>query len=152
MASKGVATIAAIAAAALLIGGGIAYTVSQNQAANKAAAAKQVADAEIAAAKKAAAENERALAMPDLPVKVSTRKAMLGSGLVAQIRNFSGAELALAVTASSSATSQFKKFQIVVPAGGAIEIGHSEGWPFTTGDELLITENGYRPMKVRIGG
>ena len=162
------AIVAGIAVAAVLVGGGVAYTVSQKQAAEQAAAAKAAADAQLAAAKAAAdaavaaakqaadqaaaaaAEKARELAMPDLPVKVSTRKAMMGAGLVAIIRNFGSKELPLAVTASSSATGQSKKFQIVVPPGGAAEIGHKEGWPFSSGDELLIAENGFRPQKVTI--
>jgi hypothetical protein len=97
-------------------------------------------------------ETDPAPAQPDLPVRVSLRSALMGSGKVAQLHNFGATELAVAVTVRSNASNQQKEWRIVIPANGTKQIGRRQGWNFAFGDELELLQDGYRPMKIRVGG
>jgi hypothetical protein len=72
------------------------------------------------------ASNEARLtevAKPDLPVMVSFRPALLGSGLVAVFKNTSSTQLEVAATFSSAATGMRRGANLVIPGNGMQEIG-----------------------------
>lgn len=95
-------------------------------------------------------EKERKLAKPDLPVRVWVRRAFVGGGMVAMMHNFGNKELALAVTAHSGATNQQYAWNIVLAPNATQEIGNDQGWAFAAGDELELSESGFRPMSFHV--
>jgi hypothetical protein len=73
-----------------------------------------------------------------LPVEVGFRDAMVGPGLVLQIKNTSSQTLTALVTISNPTMQQEKSFRVDVPAQGISEIGHKEGWVLAHGDSLKL--------------
>jgi len=139
--------------AGLLIGAGGGYMFATKTYNDQVAALAQSANAKLAAANEQiqkSNEQQQALAMPDLPTRVSFRPALIGSGLVAQIQNFGATELVIAATAKSAATNQQKSWRLVIAPGKSANIGHMEGWSFADGDELELVESGYRPLKFHV--
>jgi hypothetical protein len=146
--------------AGLLIGAGGGFTFATKTYNEQVAKINQSANAKLAAAdaqiqkqnEQIQKQNEQAqeMAQPELPLRVSVRNALMGGGKVAQLHNFGATQLAVAVTAHSSASNQENKWRIVIPPNGTQDIGHTQGWTFASGDELAIFETGYRPMKVDI--
>jgi len=90
-------------------------------------------------------EYERQVNLPVMPVVVGYRPALLGAGLVAQIKNVSGRHLSLLTTLKNPTTGQQKVVRIDVAPGQVQEIGHLEGWTFASGDQITIAHNDYRP-------
>jgi hypothetical protein len=146
MAAGNGVTIAVSLAAGLLIGGGGGYLVAGAKFNEQVAALTQAANAQIQKGN----EVQKALALPDLPLRVNMRKALMGAGEVAQLQNFGGRELVVAVVAHSPATNQSREWRLVIAPGTAQELGHKEGWAFASGDELSITDTAFRPMKVNV--
>lgn len=86
---------------------------------------------------------------PTLPVAVTFRKATLGEGHVAQIRNES--ERALAVRLRhKKAEGEPKEMILVLKGGDADELGWMEGWKFAPGDTLLVQESGHKSIRVSV--
>ena len=131
----------------------IEYSAAQTEKTQMAAQAQARLDAVIHDANAkldAANKQQQALAQQDLPVRVTKRPSLLGHGMVTQIQNFGGNQLALRVTAHSAATNQQREWRIVLGPNQSQELGQQEGWAFAVGDELDLFEDGYRPMKVRV--
>jgi hypothetical protein len=115
----------------------------KEQLANEARQQIAAIAAQAAAQTQKLQQEQSALQKPDLPVRVDFRRAMMGPR-VAVVANTSRRELALAVEISSPATKQSKTMRLVIPATrdmltpAKLEIGHSEGWAFASGDELRL--------------
>ena len=85
---------------------------------------------------------------PALPVKIAFRKAVLGSGLVAQFSNESSKELLFKLTVTNPTLNTTKEFHVRVSGDRiASEIGHAEGWAFSSGDVLTLSHNDYEPLQ-----
>lgn len=81
---------------------------------------------------------------PEVQVSVTTRPAMLGSGLVAVVENDSGSMLAITVVASRPSTGQSRSFDFVMNARARTEIGHIEGWAFVNGDTVTVSQPNHK--------
>lgn len=88
----------------------------------------------------------------DLPISVSFRPALLGSGLVATFKNNSSRTLEVAAVFSSSSTGQQRQTNLVIPSLGVQEIGHVEGWSFAAGHHVTLTNNEFRPIEYIVPG
>jgi type II secretory pathway pseudopilin PulG len=85
------------------------------------------------------------LAKPDLPLQLSFRHALVASGLVLTIRNPSSTELpVVAQFTGSGARSQ--AFRLVIPSNGAKDVGGLEGWAFSPGDSVSLSNPNYRVL------
>ena len=96
----------------------------------------------------AAEANERLQAanQPEPTVLVSFRKAFLGSGSVATIRNTSSQPISVSLVAERAATSQRRPFELIIDGGLVKEIGEREGWAFLAGDTLKVSQPGHKPV------
>jgi len=144
----------------LLIGGGGVYLLTTKQFDEKVASITQDANTKLAVAnRKLTAANaqlatmnmqNQALAQPDPPVRVITRRALLGNRLVVQFRNYGATKLEVGVTAKSAASNQQGTWHLVLAPNQTRDIGHHQGWAFANGDEIELFESGYRPLKVLV--
>ncbi len=91
-------------------------------------------------------------AKPDLPVSLSFRSPLLGSGLVGIFKNTSSSPLEIAAVFSSPATGSRREANLVLPPNGVKEIGHAEGWPFAAGQHIKLTNSQYRPAEYEVPG
>ena len=84
-----------------------------------------------------------------LPVTITMRKALLGSGRVYQFRNTSSEDLPVTIRLSNPSFTAAKTFDRVLDSNGkntATEIGHLEGWTGAPGDVIQIRSGGYDLM------
>jgi hypothetical protein len=86
----------------------------------------------------------RAEAKPDLPLSVGFRPAILGTGLVMELRNNSASELEIAAVFSSEATGQHQQRNLVLPPNRIVQLGSSEGWAFEPGQRITFSNTNYR--------
>lgn len=133
----------ALAAVTALLTTGWGYSESQ-----RAEALQSALDATIAEAN---AKLQQA-SKRDLPISVSFRQALLGSGLVATFKNNSSQTLEVAAVFSSPSTGQQKQTNLVIPSNGVQEIGHAEGWAFAAGNHVTLTNNEFRPIEYVVPG
>ncbi len=87
---------------------------------------------------------------PEPTVLVSFRKALLGSGGVATIRNIASQAISVSLVAARSATNQQRQFDLVVDGGLFKEIGELEGWAFVSGDTLKILQPGHKVVSITV--
>lgn len=87
---------------------------------------------------------------PDLPVIISYRQAMMGDGLVAQFTNNSDRFLSIVATFLNPTTNQHMTTRLDLAPKAVKEIGHMEGWAFSSGDQLTIQNNDYEPTYMTI--
>jgi hypothetical protein len=90
----------------------------------------------------------QAASLPEVPVAVSFRKAMLGSGSVAAIKNTSAQPVAVTITTARPSDNQQRRFQMVIDGQQFKEIGHAEGWSFVRGDVLQVSLANHKPKQV----
>jgi hypothetical protein len=95
-------------------------------------------------------ERERKLAQPDLPLRVWMRPPALGPRMVARMHNFGSKELNLAVTARRASTQQQSEWQVVIPPNGTQDVGVDASWSFAPGDDIELSQNGFRPMSFHV--
>jgi uncharacterized iron-regulated protein len=81
----------------------------------------------------------QAASLPEVPVAVSFRKAMLGSGSVATVKNISAQSIAVTITAARPNANEQRSFQQVIDGQQTTEIGHVEGWAFVKGDVVQVS-------------
>ena len=91
-------------------------------------------------------ERERKLAQPDLPLRIWMRAPRFGPRLVVKLHNFGTKDLSLAITAHRPASNEKAEWQIVIPPNANQDIGTDASWTFAPGDNLEVTQSGYRPM------
>jgi hypothetical protein len=138
------ATALAVLAALLVAGWGY----SESYRAQALQAALDTANQRIEQANAALREASKR----DLPVSVTFRPALLGSGLVATFKNNSSRTLEVAAVFSSPNTGQQRQANLVLPSSGVQEIGHSDGWPFTSGQHITLTNTDFRPVEYIVPG
>ena len=86
--------------------------------------------------------------LPEMPVELTYRDAMMGSGLVISLKNRSSRNLSVVATFTNPTLHQEKSFRIDLSAKGFTEFGHIEGWAFASGDNIKIVHNEYKPLTV----
>lgn len=89
-------------------------------------------------------------AKPDMPVSVSIREALMGNGLVAQFTNNSNRYIAVVATFTNPTTNQSVTARIDISPNDTKEIGHLEGWAFSSGDQILLEHNDYRSSRITV--
>ena len=87
--------------------------------------------------------------LPAIPVAVSFRKALMGSGDVAVIKNNSGQTMAVRVTITRTGVTPWDK-SIVIDSGKGAEVGSMQGWVVAPGDVVEVSANGFQPSKTRL--
>jgi hypothetical protein len=88
--------------------------------------------------------------LPDMPVKVTYRKALTSDGYVFQFHNITSDLLPVKVTLVNPATETQKVFKLVIPAFKQKEIGSLQGWDAVPGDKATIENADYKPLCVEI--
>jgi hypothetical protein len=89
---------------------------------------------------------------PDLPVTVSFRRAILGGGLVARFRNNTALQLEIAALFISPSTGQRSQTQLVLGPGQTQEVGSLQGWQFIAGQQIQLSNTGFRPIVISVPG
>lgn len=89
----------------------------------------------------------REQSLPPMPIEIKYRSALLGSGLVVAVNNTSDRHLSILATFKNPSLNQEKSFRIDVPPHEKTEVGHREGWAFTSGDSIMLTHNDYKSWK-----
>jgi hypothetical protein len=113
------------------------------------------AETKLVAATEQLKSNEGQLAevsKPDLPVSVSFRAALLGSGLVAIFKNNGAKPIEVAAEFTSTVTGTKRSADLVLEPNLAKQIGHAEGWPFAAGQHIRLTNNQFRPAEYEVPG
>jgi hypothetical protein len=85
---------------------------------------------------------------PPLLIDVSYRTPLWGPGRVLRFLNRSGKSLELTFTWTSRATGAVQKWTTTIIDQGVLhgEYGHAEGFPFASGDTIVISHPDYRPI------
>jgi hypothetical protein len=112
---------------------------------------EQLTRAEVAVQEKDAALASREVALadatqPELPVRVSFRPAWMGQGMVASFRNVGTQQITLMVEFRDPNLHSSKDFAIVVEAGAAAEVGHSQGWLVNSGQSVRVSASGFKSV------
>jgi hypothetical protein len=81
---------------------------------------------------------------PAMPIEVWYRKALLVSGLVGSFKNTSKRELTFLATFTNPTLNNSKRFRLDLRSGETKEIGHLEGWNFSSGDQITITHHDFQ--------
>ncbi len=100
--------------------------------------------------KKIEAEIERIKNLPQLPISVGYRSALMGSGLVGQFKNNSSRYLTVIMSAYNPSLNQSKNFRLDIAPNETKEIGHMEGWVFASGDIVTISHDEYKTAEFKI--
>jgi hypothetical protein len=82
--------------------------------------------------------------LPPMPVTVGFRNALLGPGMVLQIKNTSDRSIPVRVTVVNPSIKVGKTFRLDISARNTGEIGHLEGWALSHGDTLSIYNDGFK--------
>lgn len=94
---------------------------------------------------------EEAAAAPDLPLKVSFRKAKLNDSLVARFTNTSSDKFLTAIiTFKNSTFNQVKQRKLSVGPGNTAEVGWAQGWKFMSGETIKIESVGFAALGVTV--
>jgi hypothetical protein len=91
-------------------------------------------------------EKIRVANQPEPTVLVTFRKALLGSGGVARIKNSSPQPISIALIAERVSTNQRKGFELIIDGGVFKEIGEREGWAFLSGDTLKVSQPNHKSL------
>jgi hypothetical protein len=92
------------------------------------------------------AELQRQAALKNLPIGVGFRKAILGHGEIAVLRNLSATGLAVTARIVDAATHQEHNFTINVDPGRPTEFGYVQGYAFEPGDAVTLLHDGYKTV------
>jgi hypothetical protein len=90
----------------------------------------------------------QAEAKPDLPLSIGFRRAILGTGLVMELRNNSGSQIEVGAAFTSEATGLTQQRNIVLPPNLVVQLGSSQGWAFVPGQRIVFRNVSYRPSEV----
>ncbi|MGA7178083.1 MAG: hypothetical protein WBX11_00650 [Thiobacillaceae bacterium] len=88
------------------------------------------------------------VAKPALPIEVGFRRSFWGRGLVAKFRNKSDHSLTLILAIRNPTLSKSNRFQLRIGPEDTAEFSYSDGWEFSSGDELAIYHNDFKGLKV----
>ena len=88
--------------------------------------------------------NYQERSLPPLPIEVGFREAIMGPGLVLQVKNTSNSSITALVTLNNPTMQQEKSYRLDIPARTITEVGHKEGWVLAHGDKLKIYNEQYQ--------
>jgi hypothetical protein len=86
----------------------------------------------------------------DVPVTITFRRALLGFGRVARIKNQSDQTLSLLASIANRTSDAAQAVAIVVPPHRTKEIGRFQGWDFASGDRLLLHNDLFTDVAVHV--
>jgi hypothetical protein len=84
--------------------------------------------------------------LPQVPVRISTRKAVFADGLVIGVENTSGSTIVVKLDIERSSSSKMTSLELTIDGGRAKEVGQNEGWAFVKGDTVTISEPDHKSM------
>lgn len=87
-----------------------------------------------------------AASLPEVGIQVGFRKALLSSGNVAILRNFSGQTIAITVAIERPSSGQNKGYELTLDPNQIKEIGGQEGWAFVSGDTIKISQPAHKDI------
>ena len=108
------------------------------------------ANSKIQALATEANEKIHAASLPEATIAISFRKALLGNGSVAMLKNTSSQPTPITVQFLRSSTGQQRTMQVVVDEARSIEIGEREGWAFLPGDEIRVSQPAHKTMNFKL--
>lgn len=82
--------------------------------------------------------------LPPLPVEVKYRQALLGPGLVLNVKNTSSRNLTIVATLRNPTLETQRDYRLQVAPHSESEVGHAEGWVLASGDQLVLSNAEYR--------
>jgi uncharacterized protein YlxW (UPF0749 family) len=85
-----------------------------------------------------------------VPFSVTYRNALTGPGYVLVMTNRSDKALTVIATFENPTLNKKKSISILLRSGQAQEIGYAEGWAFSSGDQITLTNADYAPLSVHI--
>jgi len=88
--------------------------------------------------------------LPDLPVSVSFRNAMMGPGKVAVFNTTIKSPISVLVTVQSAALGTSKQFELHLDPTRPSELGHLEGVVIESGDVVTVVNKNYLPVSIRL--
>ena len=89
-------------------------------------------------------------AKPALPVSVTFREAALQKSKVAQIHSNSNESLKIVVVCVGKDGAAKKSSELLLEPKGLLQIGHMEGWPFLTGEKVVVKSAGFADLSVDV--
>ena len=89
---------------------------------------------------------------PDLPIKLSFRRAQLSQGEVAVMQNLSNQTLEITLDVQNSATGAHFQRALVINPGQVGQFGPQEGWAFVSGQLVTLSNPAFRPITQPVGG
>lgn len=107
------------------------------------------ANSKIAQLTQQANEKIRLANQPEIPIRVSFRKAWLASGNVAGFHNLSAQTVAVVANVERPLSGQGRAFTLAIDPGVTKEIGEVEGWAFVPGDSITLTQPEHKSLLVR---
>ena len=81
---------------------------------------------------------------PAMPVEVKYRRALLANGYVTDFKNKSNRQLTILATFTNPTLKASKSMSLVLSPGETKEIGHMEGWNFSSGDTMTLAHHDYQ--------
>ena len=88
--------------------------------------------------------------LPEATIAVAFRKALLGNGNVAMLKNTGSQSSPMTVQIFRASTNQQRTMQIVLDQARTVEVGEREGWAFLPGDEIQVTQPGHKTMSFKL--
>jgi hypothetical protein len=86
----------------------------------------------------------RDASMPELPVAVGFRGALLGPGRVVRVENLAGTDIAVQAQVIDAASHHERDFTWSINRGFTAEFGHAQGYAFEPGDQLTLAHDGFK--------
>jgi len=88
--------------------------------------------------------------VPDLPVEVSFRRAMMDDSTVAGFTNFSERTLSLEVKLINPNLNAERELRLVLHPGQYTEIGWLDGWAFVRDEQICLTHPEFQTKYVTV--
>jgi hypothetical protein len=85
---------------------------------------------------------------PAMPVEVTFRASYIGLGLVAVFDNTSARTLTLVLVMRNPTLATARRFTLELGPHESDSFGYFEGWKFASGDELMVYNNDFNPLKL----
>jgi hypothetical protein len=85
-----------------------------------------------------------------IPVTVNFRRALVGPSLVAEVKNHTRQMMSLQVSLANPTTGKSRIITFTVPPHGLKQIGHTEGWPFASGDRILLHNASFIDVAIQV--
>jgi hypothetical protein len=92
----------------------------------------------------------RAASLPELPVSVGFRHALIGKSLVAEFTSHAPKNMAVIVDVVDAASHDHRSYRVNVGPGRPTPFGHREGYSFEPGDTLTMMHDGFKPIVAQV--